>query len=242
MSDYQKEFKRYEKKYLLNPVQYVAFIEAIKPYAKVDQYGLHTIGNIYYDNDAFELIRKSIDQPLYKEKLRTRVYNVDYCNKLVYVELKKKYKGVVYKRRTRLQGESIHGFLYHSDFNTTEDQISREIQWFVRRYAPVPKIYIGYERTAYYGLENADLRMTLDHNIRYRTEDLELSKGHYGESLLHPKTYLLEIKTSGAMPLWLCRILSELYIYPQSFSKVGYCYKEYILKLEDMKGGTIQYA
>ena len=96
---YQTVFKRYELKYLLTERQKKCVMEAMEPCMTPDAYGRTTIRNIYFDTADYRLARRSIEKPVYKEKLRIRSYEKASGASPVFVELKKKYKGVVYKRR-----------------------------------------------------------------------------------------------------------------------------------------------
>lgn len=219
-------FKRVEKKYLLNKKQYEKLQERLEPYMQLDEYGLHTICNIYYDTDQFDLIRTSIEKPPYKEKLRLRSYGVPKEGGKVFLEIKKKFKGVVYKRRISLTLEEAEAYLDKGGTLPRDGQIEREIDYFVKFYNPKPKMYIAYDREAYFGKEDNSLRITFDQNIRSREEDLQLEMGDAGKLLLDREYRLMEIKVSGAFPMWLARMLSELEIYPTSFSKYGNIYKQ----------------
>lgn len=237
MSNYQDVFKRYEKKYLLNASQLSQFKLLTALYLEEDHYGTHTIANIYYDTDNYELIRTSIDSPIYKEKLRVRSYGIPKTDDMVFVEIKKKYKGVVYKRRVQMTLEEVNQYFQQGTLPVHTNQILSELTWFKERYAPSPKAFIAYERTAYFGKENEALRITFDQNIRFRETELDLSKGHYGKPILEAGQTLMEIKIPGVMPLWLSQILARLEIYPSSFSKYGNCYKQYLIDNVYPKGG-----
>lgn len=219
-------FQRTEKKYQLSCGQYEKLIQELMPYMKTDGYGLHTICNIYYDTDNFALIRTSIEKPVYKEKLRLRSYGIPKENDKVYLEIKKKWKGVVYKRRVSMTLEETNRYLNHGIKPAFDSQILREIDYFISFYKPCAKVYIAYDRIAMYSMENPDIRITFDKNIRYRSDNLDLSKGDFGKYLLEEGIRLMEIKVPGAYPLWLADILSNLRIYPGSFSKYGNVYKE----------------
>ena len=99
---YQTVFKRYEIKFLLDLEQKQRILAAMEPYMVLDEYGRTTIRNVYFDTDNFRLIRRSLEHPAYKEKLRIRSYKQLGPDEPVFVELKKKYNGVVYKRRLAL--------------------------------------------------------------------------------------------------------------------------------------------
>ncbi len=219
-------FQRVEKKYLLTKFQYQQLNQALSPYMKLDDYGLHTICNIYYDTKHYDLIRTSIDKPVYKEKLRLRSYGIPNDDDKVYLEIKKKWNGVVYKRRIPMTLLEANRYLNNGIKPTCENQIRREIDYFISFYKPEPKVYLAYDRMALYCLNNPDIRITFDKNIRSRNTLLDLSKGDFGTNLLAEDCRLMEIKVADAYPLWLAEILSELEIYPISFSKYGNVYKE----------------
>lgn len=219
-------FERYEKKYRLPEETYLQLIERLREYMQADQYGKHTICSLYFDAKDYLLIRRSIEKPDYKEKLRLRSYGIPSPDTNVYLELKKKLKGVTYKRRIAMTYLEAQQYLICGEQPPHSSQIMDEIHWFRRQYRPVPKVLLFYERIALFGKEDSNLRITFDTDIRYRTDDFDLSSGDEGTPLLHPGERLMEIKASGALPLWLCRMLSELKIYPTSFSKYGTVYRK----------------
>lgn len=236
MAKNQTVFQRYEKKYLLSEPQHQALMQQLNAYMNTDRYGLHTIGNLYFDTDRYDIIRSSIEKPLYKEKLRLRCYGVPKPDSLVFLELKKKFKGVVYKRRAEMTLTQAQRYLQSGEKPAGENQILSEIDWFLRCYQPSPKVYIAYDRLALFGKDDPELRITFDQNIRFRETALDLSKGPWGRQLLEPGQRLMEIKIPGAMPVWLSQMLSELEIFPTSFSKYGNCYKDYLIHNTHRKG------
>ncbi len=223
-------FKRYEKKYFLTKEQYELFKEKARPFFKADEYGKYTICNIYYDTDNYSLIRASLEKPVYKEKLRVRSYGVPGPDDKVFVELKKKYEGVVYKRRATMTDNTARAFLKGIKAVEDSEQIKREIEYFMCFYKAKPKVFIAYDREAFQGIEDPELRITFDRNIRWRTDRLGLSEGDDGYPLLDNGLILLEIKIPDSCPLWLTAIMSELKLAPVSFSKYGTCYKKNLIK------------
>ncbi len=219
-------FQRIEKKYMVTPEKYEELRKRLEEYMKVDDYGLSTICNIYYDTRDDELIRRSIEKPVYKEKLRVRSYGVPGEDTKVFTEIKKKYDGIVYKRRISLPMNTTRAYLNEGKDPGFDSQIRREIDYFMVYYRPVPKMFIGYDRIAMYGKEDPELRLTLDFNIRARDTDLDLTLGDHGGLLLPKDTVLMEVKVGGAYPLWMSHILNELEIYGVSFSKYGTGYKQ----------------
>lgn len=228
---YQSCFKRYELKYMLTLRQKEAFLAVLKPYMALDQYGRTTIRNLYYDTDNYRLIRHSIERPPYKEKLRVRSYCKARADKDVFVELKKKYKSVVYKRRLAMPEAKALEWLAGDDTKCPNGQIAEEIRYFRDYYATLhPTVFLSYEREAYYSLDGSDFRVTFDENVLAREEDLSLESEVYGTPLLPEGMVLLELKVSGAIPLWVTSFLSKNHIYKTSFSKYGTAYRKMLYK------------
>lgn len=223
-------FARNEKKYFLTPLQQEFLLCRMSRHMSADRYGKYKICNIYYDTDDWRLIRASIEKPIYKEKLRARSYGVPAEGGKVFAELKKKFDGTVYKRRITADPDTAQKFLLGLIPGARFGQIGREIERFCEFYRPVPKVFIGYERTAFAGIEEPELRITFDTDLRWRDTELDLRLGDFGEPIIPHDRILMEVKAPGACPLWLSEALSKAKAYPTSFSKYGTCYKEHILK------------
>lgn len=229
MGDTKLVFKRYEKKYLLSRGQYETLFRELQDHIVPDAYHRSTVCSIYYDTDDYELIRRSIEAPVYKEKLRLRSYGVPGDDGTVFIELKKKYKGMVYKRRVPMGAKAAAAYLAGEAAPTESSQMTREIDWFLHENDVKPKAFIACDRYAWVDRENPELRITFDENLRWRTDRLDLRLGADGESLTEPGAVLMEIKIPGTAPLWLARLLSDQRVFPTSFSKYGTCYKNHIL-------------
>lgn len=236
---YQAVFKRYEMKYLLTLEQKERLLEAMAPYMALDQYGRTVIRNVYLDTPDYRLIRRSLEKPVYKEKLRLRSYRQAAPGSQVFVELKKKYKGVVYKRRLSLEETEAVRWL-SGESRHTDSQIAREIDWFVGFYRDLaPRVFLSYEREAYYCRQGGDLRITFDDNILARQHRLSLEEPPGGTPLLEPGRVLMEVKTAGGLPLWLTGILTRERIFKTSFSKYG---RAYAAMIYPNNKGDYQYA
>ncbi len=215
-------FNRLEKKFILTEEQFLRIKEEIDKRFDPDEYGETTICNLYYDTPDFLLITRSIEKPIYKEKLRLRTYGVPTDLSTGFIEVKKKYNGVVFKRRITMPLKDAVSFLKDETDIENPTQISKELKYFLRFYKNLaPMFYISYDRSAFFGKENRDFRITFDRNLTWRNYDLDLTKGAYGELLLDDGQVLMEIKVPTAIPLWLTELLSELKVYTRSFSKVG---------------------
>lgn len=226
---YQTVFKRYELKYLLTAEQKAKILQAMKPYMALDQYGRTTIRNLYYDTDSYRLVRRSIEKPAYKEKLRIRSYSRASASSPVFVELKKKYDCVVYKRRLSLQEDQAMKWTAREGSCEQDSQISREIDYFLSYYKTLhPVVFLSYEREAYFETNGGDFRVTFDDHILCRQEELSLDSDAWGTPLLKDGTVLMELKCSGAIPMWMTNVLTSEHIYTTSFSKYGTAYKNLI--------------
>ncbi len=240
-------FNRYEKKYLMNRETFLWLTEKIKPYMNPDKFNrdgkLYNIANIYYDTPDDALIRASIEKPVYKEKLRLRSYGVPGLEDEVFLEIKKKYKGLVNKRRTRLQLKEAYDFvgkgIVPDDKPYINRQVLNEIQYFLKTYDLQPKVYLTYDRMAFFDKSDDDFRVTFDTNIRTRRENVGLEKGNQGNLLIGNALWLMEVKSSKAVPLWFTELLTEKEIYPTSFSKYGTEYKKTLIKKSNIKGEII---
>ena len=228
-------FKRVEKKYLLTEERYDALFRRIGAHLKPDEFGRSTVLSLYLDTPDHRIIRNSIEAKDYKEKLRLRSYGTASAGSEVFLELKKKYKGVVYKRRAVMTLAEAERYLAQG-VKPRESQIMAEIDWAMKLYGwPEPAMMIACEREAWFDGEHPDLRLTFDRGIRYRERALQLSSGSVGTALLPEDAVLLEIKTGGAMPLWLADALDAERILPGSFSKYGAAYTR---SLEEARHST----
>ena len=236
-------FRRIEKKYRLSGKQQAMLMTLIGERLMQDEFGHSTVCSLYLDTPDNLLIRNSIDAISYKEKLRLRSYGTPSPDSQVFLELKKKYDGVVYKRRVSMTLSEAERYLETGEA-PFDSQIMREIDYAMRFYnRPKPSMFIAYEREAFVAREDGDLRLTFDSAVRYRTSGLRLENGTPGKAILPEDTYLLEIKTTGAMPLWLSHALDECAIRPSSFSKYGAAYQDTLTVREPVTTkGENQYA
>lgn len=225
-SNYIFTFKRYEIKYLLSEQQYKELREATADRFEPDKYGKSTVSNIYLDTPDFRLIRTSLEKPIYKEKLRIRSYKTPSPDDTVFIELKKKYKDIVYKRRIEATLAQAEAYLYEGRPLPESTQISREIDYVLGFYPELrPRAALFYDREAFFSVEDPNLRVTYDSNLLVRWNNFYLSAGPGGDLIIEPDQRLMELKTADSIPLWLSHILDKLKIYPTSFSKYGRAYQ-----------------
>lgn len=229
---YHKVFRRDEKKYLLTQTQLRKLLQAIDSRIQPDEYFQETICSVYFDTPTHDLIIKSIDKPVYKQKIRLRSYGVPTLSDQVFAEIKIKYRGVVSKRRTKVQLNNFYHYYNkvqagrHPTLKADIPQIGRELDYLFNFYNLRPSWFIAYDRTCYCGRDTPGLRITFDQNLRSRTHDLCLEKGDSGEHYFADHKCVMEIKSLNAMPLWLVHALSKLEIYPASFTKYGKIYEQ----------------
>lgn len=224
---YQNVFERYELKYFLTASQKRSLLEEMDGRMCLDRYGRTTIRNIYYDTDSFRLIRDSLDHPVYKEKLRIRSYQRAVSEDMVFVEIKKKFEDVTYKRRVAMTKASAEDWINKGNVFPFRSQITSEIDYFLKFYEGIKaKAFLSYEREAYSDGRNEEFRLTLDENILARDTDLDLGSDIWGTSLLPSGITLMEVKIQGAMPVWMARFLSRNSLSKVTFSKYGTYYKD----------------
>jgi hypothetical protein len=231
-------FMRKEIKFMLNMDQYEKLLEEIHKYMDPDKFCVggkdYGIYNLYYDTPDDYLIRTSLEKPYYKEKIRLRSYfSPAKPDDKVFLEIKKKVGGIVTKRRVTLTlAESDAYLLQHKKpvdlTKYLQKQIFSELDVFLDSYPIAPKQYISYQRSAFFGKDDPDLRLTFDRNITERRYDLSLAMPSYGAQIIAPNQRLMEVKIAGAMPLWLSEKLAELEIYKISFSKYGRAYQRFV--------------
>lgn len=226
---YQAIFKRNEIKFLLTRAQKARILDAISPHMVLDAYGRTTIRNIYFDTDTYLLARRSMEHPVYKEKLRIRSYARAEEETPVFVELKKKYDSVVYKRRMSMPEAEAMRFFSGEEYHLPPSQIASEIDYFRRHYRTLhPVMFISYEREAYASLNGDDFRLTFDDTLLARRDALSLESNAYGLPLLGEDQVLMELKTPGGIPLWMTHALTSEKLYKTSFSKYGAAYLKLI--------------
>ncbi len=227
---YETTFKRYELKYLLTQSQKERLLEAMAPYMTLDKYGRSSIRNIYFDTENYRLIRQSIEKPVYKEKLRIRSYGQATPDSDVFVELKKKYKSVVYKRRLSMPEKQAVNWMQGKPYIRKGGQIADEIDYFLSYYGTLrPTVFLSYYREAFYAKDGTDFRVTFDDDILCRQEELSLEADVWGLPILEDGAVLMELKCSGGIPLWMTHTLARECLCKASFSKYGTAYKSIIL-------------
>ena len=230
-----KVFDRIEKKYLITKTDKKELLKAIKKHMKKDSYHKSEVFNIYFDTDNYDLIIQSIDQPIFKHKLRARSY-AGYDR--VFLEIKTKLRGhdlnPGYKRRVMITKSDFKELvkkrhtaeeLAKKNQETPHDlQIAREVDYLIEHYHLKPKIMTIYDRESYKGTDN--LRITFDENLKFRDQILTPKNSKHDKIYFKDKdNIIMEIKAGGVLPLWLTKTLSEHKLYPQQFSKVGKSYE-----------------
>lgn len=240
---YQAIFKRYEMKYMLTRQQKAGLMRVMLEHMALDEYGRTTICNLYFDTPSYRLIRRSLEKPAYKEKLRVRSYGTAAENGPVFVELKKKYEDVVYKRRVSMPNGEASAWLRGAAAPKRPGQITREIDYVRSYYDDLkPVVFLSYEREAFYSKDGSDFRVTFDENILCREEHLTLTESAWGTPLLPGGMVLMELKTPGGIPLWMTQFLTRERIYKTSFSKYGTAYQTLIFPEHQYKEGERKYA
>ena len=247
-------FERKEKKYLITDAQCKALKDELSSRMRLDDYGVTRIDSLYLDTPDRSLICRSLEKPLYKEKIRIRSYDAFSQAQAVFVEIKKKLDGIVYKRRVRMSAEGARAYVAGLPYEQAQErypvegmvdalapgkvQIAREIDAFMRRYDDLaPSMLISCMREAWcpldIGISDGVDRITFDEDITYVDlfEDASVQRRRVAGAGL----VVMEIKCAGAYPLWLCELLSAHGAYPRSFSKYGNAYKRVLAERGEVR-------
>ena len=228
----QQIFRRTEIKYVLSETQVKSLMWLIEPYLKKDKYFKGTNCSVYYDNDSRYLAIHSLEKPLYKEKVRVRSYGVPKLEDTVFLEIKKKYKGIGSKRRIPIKLSDFYNYLKTGRLDSNSDIIKAELDNCFKRYDLKPTMFLAYDRTSYCDKDDPTFRVTFDRNVRSRNKDLELEKGDHGKKFFKNNEIVMEVKALDHFPFYFVHVLSKLKIYPASFSKYGRVTEKEIFRKE----------
>jgi len=223
-------FKRHEIKFMLTKEQFADIQELFDVHMHPDHFSNYLVQNMYFDTANWDSVRTSIEKPVYKEKLRLRCYGIPEKDTLMFLELKKKYKGIVYKRRIAFPMKELfeNSKNLHKIIEDDASQIGRELKFYLDSHDVYERAYISYHRSAFF--DGKDLRVTFDTDAYFRLHSFGYEEPNNGQTLLEPDTILMEVKTAGGIPLWFTEFLSAHKIYPTSFSKYGTGYTKYIMR------------
>lgn len=223
-------FTRKEQKYLITVQQYDALVDQMKLHMRPDkngQNGYYTVTSLYFDNADHTIYYETKNKLKFRQKLRLRVYDDADIYDKAFFEIKQKHKKVVNKRRMLLPLSEARRYLKESPITSVDQlessnpQVFQEIDHFRRLYQLHPEMIISYDRHALHGIEDDNLRVTFDLNLRCRNYDLNLEHGSYGKQVIDPNLVVLEVKVDHSVPLWLTRLLQDLQCEQKSASK--YC-------------------
>ena len=236
-------FKRREQKYLITLEQYSLLLEQIMPYMRSDNFGVdgrYVVSSLYFDSDDHKIYFETKNKLAFRQKLRLRTYNETGIEKSAFFEMKQKHNNVVNKRRMLLPLKEAYHYLekgdkkHLNDFHTSNSQVLREIDHFRTLYGLKPEMVVSYDRHALHGIDNPELRITFDFNLRCRNDDLLLEHGSDGEYFIDCNLVVLEVKVNDSVPLWLTRILQALQCEQRSASK--YCTSMELLQRNQLPG------
>lgn len=233
-------FRRVELKYIIDKKQYDYLMNSMKEYIVEDEYKESTICNIYFDTANYDLISHSITKPYFKEKIRLRSYNIPSEESIVFLEIKRKCDKIVSKRRIQMKLKDFENYKKNKNLvQVQNNQIKSELDYYFNRYNLEPKVFLAYNRIAYYEKNNPNFRLTFDSNIIAREDNLKLNSGIYGYQILEGDKYIMELKTLESLPFWMVKLLDKLELSTCGFSKYGEAYTQQILCMNDVESCVI---
>ncbi|SFE49436.1 polyphosphate polymerase domain-containing protein [Alteribacillus iranensis] len=224
-------FQRYELKYLIPFHVYEEIAETLIRSNKMrydkfgDGLGRYNIVSLYFDSEDKKIYYETRNKLNFRQKLRLRVYDDATLDSPSFLEVKQKFNKVVNKRRTKLPLRKAYEYLKAeakndvSQFEPTNVQIMKEAESFRSLYHLQPRVVVSYDRQAFHGIEDSDLRVTFDYNLMARDNNLRIEDGPDGVHFVDPNLVVMEVKVSQSVPLWLSRLLSEFQCPRQSVSK-----------------------
>lgn len=228
--DYQSIFERVEAKYVITRKQYELLMNELTDRLTPDRFPHSDISSIYFDTDDFRLIRTSLDKGCYREKLRLRSYCLKDDSSEVFIEMKKKYHGVTYKRRQAVTYRQAMNYILFGKM-PFDSQILKEVDYLMNKYPDLkPKVLIRYQRDSFSGIDDPSLRITFDYQIEYSTDNLTLFNRNPEKKLTDNDTIIMEVKSLNAMPLWMTSVLDKMNIFSGNFSKYTRIYTNDIMK------------
>ena len=225
----QTKFKRIETKYIVHKETLALLKEEFKAHLVPDDYPTSTITNIYFDSADFQMIRDALARKNERKKIRMRTYtNNPNLNSPAFLEIKSKDEmGIGHKFRLTATAHTILDFVEYGirSEQITDEAISEELDNLRLVHNGIaPMMYIYYDRFSMKGIEDPNVRVTIDHNLIYRDENLDFESGKYGQPLLDEDYVIMEVKVPGMCPAWLQNILDKHGLVDQSFSKYGNAY------------------
>jgi hypothetical protein len=224
-------FTRYELKYLITFDTYRTLADTLIPYMQYDPFGdkqgRYSIFSLYFDSPDRKIYYETMNRAAFRQKLRLRIYNSASIDDSAYFEVKQKFKNVVNKRRTAIQLSDAYRFIEKradvsdlENYSASNKQVLKEIRSFRDVYRLAPAVIVGYDRQAFHGIDDTDLRITFDYHLTCRNDNYRLENGmHNGAYFVPPNLVVLEVKVKHSVPLWLTKLLSEFRCPLRSVSK-----------------------
>lgn len=225
-------FQRYELKYLIPFEKYQEIAKQLMANGKMrydkfgDGFGCYNIVSLYFDSDDKKIYYETRNKLRFRQKLRLRVYDDATINSPSFLEIKQKFNKVVNKRRTKIKLADAYEYLKYGnkqgdlrDYEPSNPQIMNEVESFRSLYGLKPRVVVSYDRKAFHGVEDSDLRVTFDYNLMARDNNLHIEDGPEGTYFVNPNLVVMEVKVSQSVPFWLSRMLSEFECPRRSVSK-----------------------
>lgn len=188
--------------------------------------GQYNIVSLYFDSKDKKIYYETRNKLNFRQKLRLRVYDQASLESPAFFEVKQKFNKVVNKRRTKIKLSDSYDYLNDTmqgnelgNYNPSNQQIMSEINSFRSLYSLEPKVVVSYDRQAFHGITDEDLRVTFDYNLLCRDDDLNIAAGPHGQHFVDPDLVVMEVKVSQSVPLWLSRLLSDYECERRSVSK-----------------------
>lgn len=230
----ESEPKRYELKFYIPEDLIPHVLEFSKNHTQLDPYTdkkkkEYCVRSLYLDTDDFNFYYEKLDGLKVRKKLRVRVYNEHQENVKGFLEIKRRFENCIFKERMSLPYSEIKKLIKNPEIQDITFEESRNGKLVLGRFIYnvvkfnlKPTIAVVYERKAYVGKVDPEVRLTLDMNVRIKPVD-EIGEIYTESNLKHilGRNVILELKFNDFMPRWMSNLVKHLSIKPESISK--YC-------------------
>jgi hypothetical protein len=197
------------------------------PFAQRSADHTYTIASLYFDDARRALYRETVEGLALRYKLRVRSYSDDPAVP-VFVEIKRRLDRVVQKVRCpiarALLPDVVAGRAVAPD-GASQAQLAalREFQRLLAQRRATPRAVVRYQRQAYVGFDDPELRVTVDRRLcALDTDEPAVRIEQPGFVAVPGRGVILELKFTDRMPPWMLGAVHACELRRDSYSK--YCH------------------
>jgi hypothetical protein len=220
---------RYELKYRTNESVAQAITQFVKPHLHLDHYcksqpnRSYPIVSLYLDSRDLALCWQSLEGQKNRFKLRIRSYTDDPAYPR-FLEIKRRMNSIILKSRARIRHADVAGLIcgapISQDGSSADEQTQQQFRLYQDMIGARPVTLVRYMRQAYEGDTENRVRVTFDRELAFKASSRPEVTLDGGQWRYYPgNSVILEIKFTGAFPVWLSQMVRCYNLQQQSFSK-----------------------